>query len=281
MIKTIRHLLIASALALFSINVTASVKGKYELQRDKSFYFVFDGKSKYTFYKRRSNKAGTYKVENNTIIITMENGTPKKHPYNAKNNTFFITERGTKLIFKKSSSANISYVDEKQKKISTLIKRLKSGNINAAMALQNFKSVRVVDALIEALKEGKGSVRVASAMSLSIIQDPKAIDSLVYVLQNDKDQSLRVIAALALGRIKHPKSVEALIPALKIKNIYIRTTVVKAIGEQDNSKTVKPLRVALKNEEKLMKNATDDSKKGEHKALIAKINKILSKIGAK
>ncbi len=75
---------------------------------------------------------------------------------------------------------------------------------------------RVVDALIEALKDPDRAVREDATIALGMIGDPRAIDGLLEAM---KDGAVKRHAIASLGMIGDPRALPAVLAALKGKGV--------------------------------------------------------------
>jgi HEAT repeat protein len=98
-----------------------------------------------------------------------------------------------------------------------------------------------------ALRDQDWFVRAAAANSLGQVKDPRAVKSLINIL-NDKEWFVRERAAEALSKIGEP-AVESLIVALKDRNGLVRERAAEVLGKIGNAKSVKPLLEAFHDEE--------------------------------
>lgn len=88
--------------------------------------------------------------------------------------------------------------------------------------------------LIAELKDEYGEVREAAARTLGGIDDPRAVEPLIAVLEaGDPDWQVRQAAAQALGQIGDPRAVEPLLAMLKAgdSNWQVRQTAAAALDE--------------------------------------------------
>jgi len=107
---------------------------------------------------------------------------------------------------------------------------------DAAYQLGELKDRRAVDPLLDVLKEDKDEkdwpVRSAACGALGKLRDAKAVPDLLAALQSDASWVVREHAALALGKLKAAGVVEALVAALKQADPEIRAAVAEALGRQ-------------------------------------------------
>jgi HEAT repeat protein len=122
---------------------------------------------------------------------------------------------------------------------------------NAKMALIKIcrSDAKVIDILIEALKDERSEVRGKVAEALGEIRDARAVDALIEALK-DMDRDVRKSVVEALGKIKDTRAVDALIEALKDMNRDVRKSVVEALGEIGDARAVDKLVKMLNDEDR-------------------------------
>ena len=97
----------------------------------------------------------------------------------------------------------------------------------------------VVPALMSALSDANGAVRLAAIKSLGELQDPRAIAALGKALREDADPRVRRAAAEALGQIDDSRAVPHLVAALRGERIAdVREAIVESLGEIDDPSAV-------------------------------------------
>lgn len=80
---------------------------------------------------------------------------------------------------------------------------------------------KVIDLLIENLKDKNKEVRFAATQGLTLLASPKAIPALVEAL-DDTNAEVRSSAIVALGELKSPQTIPNLVKALQDKNKNVR-----------------------------------------------------------
>jgi HEAT repeat protein len=103
-----------------------------------------------------------------------------------------------------------------------------------------------VDALIAEVRDPNSGVRSGAVQILGKIKDPRAVESLVEVLQV---KDLQWNAAYALGEIRDPRAVDGLIACLQNKDAEFREAVASALGEIKDPRADAALIAALKDPE--------------------------------
>ena len=97
------------------------------------------------------------------------------------------------------------------------------------------ESESVVPALMTALSDDNGVVRLAAVKSLGELQDPRAIAALGKTLREDTDPRVRRAAAEALGHIDDNRAVPHLVAALRDERVAdVREAIVESLGEIDD-----------------------------------------------
>jgi len=86
------------------------------------------------------------------------------------------------------------------------------------------------DLLLGFLDDSDRETRNKIAWILGELQTPKAIDSLYYLLREDKYQEVKEKAAIALGKIGGGKVLDLLKEALKEDDWFIRKCATSALG---------------------------------------------------
>lgn len=89
-----------------------------------------------------------------------------------------------------------------------------STRLEAAVDLHQYPGEATVSALIAALAYGDAEVRAATAESLRLLRDPRAVQPLIQVLESDTEHTPVYNAIRALGYIRTPESIAALVSAL-------------------------------------------------------------------
>ncbi len=120
---------------------------------------------------------------------------------------------------------------------------------------------RVIELLINILKNGNEPARGYAAIALGALKAQPAVEPLIERLANDDDPDIRGEAALSLGKILSPNpnhesritsrinAVNALTASLKDNDAIVRLDSAAALGMIKDSNTVEPLIETLKSED--------------------------------
>ena len=109
--------------------------------------------------------------------------------------------------------------------------------------------IRSVGALVRALCDEDCYVRQEAASALGAMGDPRAVEALIELLEEDDDEDVREEVAWALGKIGDARAVEPLIRALFDTDKDVREEAAWALGRIRDVRAVEPLIQALKDEE--------------------------------
>ncbi len=116
----------------------------------------------------------------------------------------------------------------------------------AATRLGWTKNNRAFDPLVQALSDEDASVRGEAVEGLILLDDPRALEAILPMLQSGADWRVRKSAAAALGHFGGSDALEALIHALgSDKNVLVRATIAEALGEIGDKRAAGPLEGAL------------------------------------
>lgn len=123
--------------------------------------------------------------------------------------------------------------------------------LNSVWSLSRLRTADSLDAIVIGLADREPDVRQAAASALGFERHPKAVNSLLNVVQDDDDLLARREAASALGRIAQVESVTPLLEALdSSSDPFFQHAVIDAlirIGQTD------PLVTALSSESKAIR----------------------------
>jgi len=105
----------------------------------------------------------------------------------------------------------------------------------------------IVDALIRQLETGTPYERTLAAHALGDHHDPRAIDALIRILEDQsEDCGVRMTAADALGRIGNPKAIEPLIRTMEeICERHLHHAVAESLGAFHDPRVTNTLIKAL------------------------------------
>jgi HEAT repeat protein len=151
-------------------------------------------------------------------------------------------------------------VDIGARAVAPLIACLKSSDphvrAGAADALGRIEDARAVPSLIAALKDTDYAVQRKAASGLGYIGDARAVEPLAAILREPDPgagsvsrgvMSLRTLVVIALGEIENSRAVASLIAALEDdKDREVRVRAAGALGEFKDPRAVVPLTAALK-----------------------------------
>ncbi len=158
----------------------------------------------------------------------------------------------TKFSLTKEKAIKVLGLIKPEKIIDSLIEELKNEETyvreRAAIALGTIGSEKAVDPLLKALTTDESSdVRERAAIALGTIGSEKAVDPLLKALTTDESSNVRERAAYALGTIGSEKAVDPLLKALTTdESSYVRGRAAIALGTIGSEKAVDPLLKALK-----------------------------------
>lgn len=109
-------------------------------------------------------------------------------------------------------------------------------------------SMDEVDRCIKDLQSQDSTIREAAAAAVGDLNDTRAVEPLIKVLQEDKDSDVRGAAAISLGRIKDIRALDPLLEALQDKDSLVRSSAANGLGWLDDQRAVDALIRALKDE---------------------------------
>jgi HEAT repeat protein/beta-lactamase regulating signal transducer with metallopeptidase domain len=117
----------------------------------------------------------------------------------------------------------------------------------AMHALVQMRDPRMFEPLVAALKDSSADVREQAAFGLGQLRDPRAVDPLASALK-DSNASVREQAVFALGQLRAAAAVDAIIAAVHDTSGDVREQAVFALGQIRDKRAVEPLISALKDE---------------------------------
>lgn len=133
--------------------------------------------------------------------------------------------------------------------IEDLIESLNSDDdfvIEEAMGLLEMKGDEAVDPLIDALSSRKKNIRLNAAKLLGLLNNPKAIDSLILTLR-DSNKLVRREASTSLSRLGSD-AVDPLIAILNDEDWRVRGAAAWALGNLNDEKAIEPLEALIEDE---------------------------------
>jgi HEAT repeat protein/beta-lactamase regulating signal transducer with metallopeptidase domain len=108
-------------------------------------------------------------------------------------------------------------------------------------------SAGAVVALVAALKDADGGVRLSAIRALGALEDPRAVQALIEALRTDADATVRNTAAWALGEIESRAATAALVQAMASdRSIEVRRTATWALGQIEDPAAVDGLARAMR-----------------------------------
>jgi HEAT repeat protein len=127
-------------------------------------------------------------------------------------------------------SALSGYRDERVLDIMIQCLKDKDANVRriAASALWKTGGERAIEPLIEALSDEESTVRYCAVSALDGVKDERIVEPLVKAL-SDEDDMVRTVAASALGKIKDERAIEALKKALNDRSEWVRNCAAEAL----------------------------------------------------
>jgi len=130
--------------------------------------------------------------------------------------------------------------------VDELIRQLETGNLHgrtlAARALGDHHDPRAIDALIQILEDQSEdcAVRMAAADALGRIGNPKAMEPLIRTIGEMCDRHLLQAVAKALGAFQGPRVTDALVKALGYE-YYTAHAAAESLKKHRDRRAVEPL----------------------------------------
>ncbi|HEX8452748.1 MAG TPA: M56 family metallopeptidase [Longimicrobium sp.] len=116
-----------------------------------------------------------------------------------------------------------------------------------AQATVTQSSAGAVVALVAALRDADGTVRLSAIRALGSLHDPRAVQALIEALRTDSDATVRNTAAWALGEIESRAATAALVQAMASdRSIEVRRTATWALGQIEDPAAVDGLARAVR-----------------------------------
>ena len=126
---------------------------------------------------------------------------------------------------------------------------------HAIQALKDYERARPVEAFLTALRDTDKDVRSAAAEALGQTEDPRGLQPLIGMLQQDKSADVRHQAAHALGHLKDRRAADALAVAVRDANADVRMAAIESLGELELSDAPQALIDAMKDENRDVRQA--------------------------
>jgi HEAT repeat protein/beta-lactamase regulating signal transducer with metallopeptidase domain len=117
----------------------------------------------------------------------------------------------------------------------------------AMQALVHMRDPRMFEPLVNALKDSSADVREQAAFGLGQLRDARAISALAAALK-DVDAEVREQVVFALGQLRAAGAADALATALRDSSPSVREQAAFALGQIRDKKAIEPLISALKDE---------------------------------
>jgi HEAT repeat protein len=127
----------------------------------------------------------------------------------------------------------------------------------AAEILAHANDPRVVEGLMQTLKDPQAEVRVSAANALRQIKDARALEPLLAAI-DDPDPNVRRSVVFAIGAIGDPRAITPLVNSLNRARNADKSYYIAALGDL-GSGAVEPLVAALKMSDPALKNAVVDA----------------------
>lgn len=121
--------------------------------------------------------------------------------------------------------------------------------VRAAQALGRMGDKQAGVHLVNKLREQTNvhwRIRLECAKALGALGDKRAVEMLIWVLGNDREDQVRAEAAIALGLLGDEAAAIPLAEAVAHKKVYVRAGVAQGLGELRNPATVEHLLWLLK-----------------------------------
>jgi len=106
--------------------------------------------------------------------------------------------------------------------------------------------------LIQDLYSHDAGVNERAIAALGVRKDEQAIDPLIKILKEEKNEIVRNLAAIALGKIGNKRAVEPLIQTMNNDVYWIRAPAATALGDIGDKQAVDALLLSLKNDNNSM-----------------------------
>jgi HEAT repeat protein len=116
---------------------------------------------------------------------------------------------------------------------------------------ESLQAGRVLEPLVAALRDEHSKARRYAAVVLGLLEDPRAVEPLVAVVQQDPSAEVRAAAAAALGAVHDSRAIGPLIAVLQNPSepAEVRANAAEALGKIADRRAVEPLAAALKDKD--------------------------------
>lgn len=112
------------------------------------------------------------------------------------------------------------------------------------LAISNLKPAdgeKVIQLLVDALKDQNRTVRTQAAITLGKTGDKKALYILMEALEKDDDPAIRESCASILGELMDPRAIDVLIKSLKDKDSFVCNAALTGLGKFDDPRIIDPI----------------------------------------
>ncbi|MEQ8186486.1 MAG: HEAT repeat domain-containing protein [Candidatus Eremiobacterota bacterium] len=112
------------------------------------------------------------------------------------------------------------------------------------LAISNLKPSdgdKVVELLVDALKDQNRTVRTQAALTLGKAGDKRALYILMEALEKDEDPAIRESCASILGELMDERAIDLLIKALKDKDKFVCSAALTSLGKFNDPRIIDPL----------------------------------------
>lgn len=137
----------------------------------------------------------------------------------------------------------------KKQSVDSLIEKLENGydhvRRQAMMDLLRRDRDEVVPPLIEVLRTGTRQAQYMAVQILGKMNDRRAVEPLIVLLENTHHEHIRAATAEALGNLKDPRGTDPLLRCMSDPHDVVRLKATFALGGLDDLRIVPPLMAAL------------------------------------
>lgn len=100
---------------------------------------------------------------------------------------------------------------------------------------------KVVELLVDALKDQNRTVRTQAAITLGKTGDKRALYILMEALEKDDDPAIRESCASILGELMDQRAIDVLIKSLKDKDSFVCSAALTGLGKFDDPRIIDPM----------------------------------------